>query len=549
MQPVNPIALNLAFPMYWEPVNPFVDHWKQNEGFAARGLTAAQSDPNGYPLEVPAPNGPTSFIAYGFKATKGGSFVLTYDGDGDLHVNVGGISGVMSSPNKIVFTAPKNVSTDDSVNVTITRSNKADHVRNIQIKPLGLETSTALFMQDFLDSLKGIGLLRFMDWCFTNDNVLVRWTDRPTPASAAQCVWKRGMCLEHMIDLCNQLGCGMAINIPHQADDTYITGAAQLIKSRLNPALPLIVEYTNEPWNWGMPQTKWLQTAGLNAGLASVGEYPNDPTWYGLKFYARRAGFINKTFHNMFGAQVTCVAGGQSANKEVNRVLVSSIKNVLVNPLAADKASWFDSLAIAPYFGNGVADSVAQNIANTTVDQILDKAEAAIPVAIQQIKDAYAQAQSLGLGLFGYEGGQHLVGGVVKVNGVDVDNRQNAALTAKLEDANRNVRMGTLYDKWYDGWFQNTAGSTLCVFAGPAARWTKDGSWGLAEWFGQVSVKWSVFLKRLATFTQATPVPVPAPVPVPVPTPPPAPAPTYADGYAAGYADAKAVALAVVGKI
>lgn len=38
------------------------------------------------------------------------------------------------------------------------------------------------------------------------------------------------------------------INIPHAADDEYVTNLAKLIKDKLDPSLKVYVEYSNEVW-------------------------------------------------------------------------------------------------------------------------------------------------------------------------------------------------------------------------------------------------------------------------------------------------------------
>jgi hypothetical protein len=107
-----------------------------------------------------------------------------------------------------------------------------------------------LFTPQFLQQLAPFGAIRFMDWLQTNGSKIVQWSDRPTLDSET---WERpgyGVPLEVCIALANQTGKDIWLNIPHAADDDYITKFGELVHRTLRPDVNCYVEYGNElVWN------------------------------------------------------------------------------------------------------------------------------------------------------------------------------------------------------------------------------------------------------------------------------------------------------------
>ncbi|MFN0244677.1 MAG: Ig domain-containing protein [Planctomycetota bacterium] len=77
---------------------------------------------------------------------------------------------------------------------------------------------------------------------------------------------------EYMIELCNQVGCDMWINVPHQEQDpasgappidyaAFCDGLANLIIDRLDPELNVYVEWSNEVWNDKFRVRNWIENA------------------------------------------------------------------------------------------------------------------------------------------------------------------------------------------------------------------------------------------------------------------------------------------------
>ena len=98
----------------------------------------------------------------------------------------------------------------------------------------------------------------------------------------------------------------------------------------------------------------------------------------------------------------------------------------------------------------------------------------------QQIRAHRAVARSHNVALHAYEGGQHLVG-----HGGAEDNEK---LTALFIAANRDPRMGQLYQRHLAIW-HDEGGGLYALFAsmGEPSKW---GSWGLLEFEGDSRPKW-----------------------------------------------------------
>jgi len=66
----------------------------------------------------------------------------------------------------------------EGTQITIEKSVIGDHIRNVRVMMPGFSTSTDLFHPEYLSSLEGFTLLRFMDWAATNSLNRSRWYQR-----------------------------------------------------------------------------------------------------------------------------------------------------------------------------------------------------------------------------------------------------------------------------------------------------------------------------------------------------------------------------------
>jgi hypothetical protein len=225
-------------------------------------------------------------------------------------------------------------------------------------------------------------------------------------------------------------------------------------------------------------QSTYARDQGLALGLGP------DPVLATRRYYAKRSAEIFRIFQNEFGAQqnrVVRVLSGQAASSNVlAQIMIAfqqpSINGVSINPTGATATA----MAIAPYFGNGLADSIVTNneVNTITVAEILNRLNTTyLPQAIQRMQQNKVVADQYSLPLIAYEGGQHLAATGNNVN--------NATLTQKLHDANRAAGMYTLYRDYFDAWF-STGGGVFAHYAFTQVP-NEYGFWGALEHLGQTT--------------------------------------------------------------
>jgi hypothetical protein len=489
--PRVPLGINLGSLNYYAPTLPFLDVMKNADDpqttKAAFGgpwntelIEKVPRDAAGWPLEVPY-TGPgvaePQRVRYSVVAlTYPGRYTLLYDGDGEFEFP--------AAPVKVLDQAPGVIHLDvqhrdeGSLFLTITRSAKANHVRNVRLILPGFDKdyATQVFHPRFLEQVKGASVLRFMDWQRTNNSTLAHWKDRATP-QMSQSTW-RGASIEMMVDLANRVDADPWLTVPHAADDDFVEQMAKVVKARLEPGRVVYIEYSNEVWNGIFSQYQYAAEQGCKTGLNKLPPYAgpcdNDGAklWAGTKWTAKRAAKIFDIFERVFGGtdRIIRVLAGQASWVERNETLLKAFSDPAINP----KRVKADVFAIAPYFG-GVANDLAEKKgpSGLTVETILQQMDGSIQ---EQVRDRTRQNKALadkfGLRLVAYEGGQHLVATGELMN--------DDGLTQKLIAANRHPRMSQLYEKMFDAWY-SASGRDLLVLFNSAEMPSKYGSWGLLE--------------------------------------------------------------------
>ena len=132
----------------------------------------------------------------------------------------------------------------------------------------------SLFTADLKRLVAGFSVIRLMDYLATDANNQRHWADRVRPLDLSQYQtlagygWQgKGGAWEYGVELANETGKDLWINIPLQVDDDYVTRLAQLLRygsdgtnpyaaAQAAPAFPplnanlrVYVEYSNEIWN------------------------------------------------------------------------------------------------------------------------------------------------------------------------------------------------------------------------------------------------------------------------------------------------------------
>jgi len=489
---VSKVGMNVAKVYGWTSQIPFVDVFRQSRPWISNTLGGSStdtrivipSDANGYPLEIPYNNGTdppqivrTTMVDVGAGAYPTGQYTLTFTGDGEIEL-MGDGSGRFNQTGGTGTYAFQVNSSVYGIRLKLLRSSAANRVRDIHVIMPGYETSyqTRPFFPPFLERMRGFGAIRFMEWIRTNgQDQLVAWSDRPTTDHYTQ-AGSKGASYEYAIQLAEEVDADPWLTIPHAADDGFITQLARLVRDQMEIGRKVYIEYSNEVWNGIFDQTSYARSRGVALGLST------DSVIAGRRYYAKRSAEIFKIFETEFGGQsnrIVKVLSGQAGSTSVASDVIAAfqqtqINNVPVNPTGVR----FDALAIAPYFGNGLADEIvtAGETATITVSEILDRAEFDyLPQAVSRMQAHKALADSYKVPMIAYEGGQHIVATGNNVN--------NSALTDKLQAANRDPRMKEIYKKYHAAWV--ASGGGVITYFNFAQVPNQYGSWGVLEYVEQ----------------------------------------------------------------
>jgi len=295
-------ALGLNGIVDYQPDYPFINVFKN----ARRTTPDATAGYNalGYPTTATAEYVTLNELGSGGTDLEG-TYRITWDGPTGLSTN---LSETTIGPNEIEVTVTNVVTGLVAIQVPAGASN----VAMVKTDLTALYDAGAVIRPEYLTWLSDLKMLRFMDWTATNGSNQVDWADRYVPDQATYSAEETvdnfftGVPLEVCIDLANELGTDAWFCIPHQATDDYVTQMATLIRDRLNPALHIYIEYSNETWNGIFPQ-EWYAREQAHAilGTSSGDEYMQ---WAGY-----RAAECMDIFATIFAGQtnrITRTAGG-----------------------------------------------------------------------------------------------------------------------------------------------------------------------------------------------------------------------------------------------
>lgn len=467
-----------------------------------------------------------------------GNYIVLYDGKGTIEYGQDAVK-IASSPGRDVIQVDPNRPADGILLRIVATDpyRTGDYIRNIRVLMPGFDESNyryQTFYPPFLNSVTPYHVLRFMDWQRTNwrsgqplrgdeapagyddyyhpldvatqDPTLrttdwaaaLRWENRPQIGDARYSS-QLGAPIELMIDLANTVDADPWFNIPHPVDNEYVWNYAQLVLQRLESNRVVYVEYSNEAWNTSFDQNRYMQTMGRAAWPASSASLYE----LGLSYYAMRSAQVCSTWKEAWGSQswrVRCVLSGQAAEPTVTRMMLE----------CKQWQAWggcgrfFDVLGIAPYFGQHLADdrfvTTLRNWAwsgSSGLNKLFEELQwgtytpagitsATVARALQRVVAHKTLADQYGLSLVAYEGGQHLV--------PPRDLENDAQVLAMLAQANRDPRMGQLYDTYLNGWKQS--GGSLFVHYKSMSIYDKWGYWGAQEYYGQTTAPKRDAIKR-----------------------------------------------------
>lgn len=316
-------------------------------------------------------------------------------------------------------------------------------LRDLDCREAGVPRTTR-FRPEFLATLRGYGVIRFMDWQNANENKAVRWTDRHVPGSIRVDV--DGVAIEDMLALARELGTDPWFVMPWNADNDYISRFARMVRAQLPAGRHVYVEVGNEVWNNGFDVGRQAIAEGQARGLG-------DGTGAGMRRYAQRTEEVMPLWEAAF-------AGARPGT------LVRVLSAQHGWPLTAQVALGFpgivahvDALATAPYFG-----SIMGGFGNTR-DGVFARLAVEMPAALRDAVANRRIAVGAGKRYIAYEGGE----------GISLPAQKQL-----LDQVQHDPAQYALYRQYLDGW-RREVGDTLCLLTSVAPA-GPSGAWGLAAW-------------------------------------------------------------------
>ncbi len=489
------IGMNTNEALYLDSSVPFVDLFRTAQPFdeAPNYLTKGNViyDQNGWVKNLNGGQAGTYFVRWmPAQALPKGNYIVLYDGKGKI-TYAEGAKLEHHTDGKDIISLHANNKNEISASLIIRESDPADPIRNIRILlpggicrgnpfrrvnsasecatgfiPFAGHSKEIVFNPDYLNFMKDFKTIRFMNMSGITRNPISSWSQRPNLQEAT---WggkegKRGVPIEIMVKLANQLGANAWFNMPHRADDNFIRQYALYVKQHLRPNLKAYIEYTNEAWNDVFLQAKYVRNKGRQLHLDS------DSKVAGYKYYSKRSRETFQIWEQVFGgtSRLQRVLAGWAGNPSITPLLLKS----------SDVYKYTDAFAIAPYFYASQKEMLHCDDVDDVFRLLNDpKQRYSIKNTIEQIKKHAELIKPYHVKLIAYEGGQHLVYYKTK----SLKSHPNPVLIA----ANRDPRMQTAYEELLRA-FKAAGGQLFMAFSSPRAN-AHWGFWGVKEYINQPS--------------------------------------------------------------
>ena len=470
-----PMGMNLAGVTDWSTAWPFVDVFKHSRGWIAQRVQGdawdtgerIETTADGWPLLRPGQAAATLMLREISPHYPGGRYVCTYEGTGRIEF---GFAATVAErqPGRIELDVRHD---EGGIYLKIVESDRADPVRDIKVWMPGFEGAESPFHPLWLERLRPFGVIRFMDWQRTNADQPARWEDRATPESARQST-DRGVAIEHMVAVANELGADPWFCMPHRADDEYVREFARLVERTLHADATVYVEYSNEVWNGMFPSHAFIGALAEREGL----HHPQAT--------ADRAARVFSIWREVFADEperVVRVAAGQHYNPWIAETMCDRLNGE------------FDAIAVAAYFS--YRDEDARSFGErTTVEDLLLSArkeleERGIPLLRRhaELADEWSERTGREIRLIAYEGGQH----------ISAWGRTDLAYYDEMRAAQTHPRMVECYERLLDAW-DKMGGDVFCAFSS-IGNWGRGGYWGHLEYQDQPldkAPKYGVLVER-----------------------------------------------------
>jgi hypothetical protein len=374
---------------------------------------------------------PTGPAGSEIRCTFRGSGTLSFAGDGTL---------IAEAKNLLRFRLTNTRGQPISPWLVVKDVDPRRPLRDLDCREAAL-ARTVRFRPAFLATLRGYGVIRFMDWQNANANQPITWRDRHTPAGNR--LDRDGVSIEDMLALARELGADPWFVMPWNADQEYVKQFALLTRSQMPAGRHVYVEVGNEVWNTGFLVGRQAVAEGLARHLGASEREA------GMRRYAERTMEVMRPWEAAFAGRtgLVRVLSTQHVTPETAEISLSY----------RDTAAHIDALATAPYFGTTFGGT--DNTRETSLAALAEN----LPVAIQQAIDNRRIAVRYGKRYIGYEGGQSLV---------------LPAQVTLLDQVQHDPAMYDLYRRYLSMW-REQVGDTLCLLTS-VSQPGPSGAWGLA---------------------------------------------------------------------
>ena len=466
-----PLGINLARVDDWSTEFAFLDAFKTSRPWFSGSRTTWQDtrpidlDEHGWVRSLQPGQIVRTLMFWDLNLAPGrypaGRYIVQYEGEGTLEYTPN-VRRVESTPGREVLEVDP---TRSGIGLFITVVNPANYLRNIQVRMPIEAPEGEVFNPVFLDRIKNYRVIRFMDWMATTGDWTAtggsrqqHWADRPKLEDAR---WSNthGVPVEIMVALANRIGADAWFCMPHLADDDYVRRFAEAVHTSLDPKRTVYLEYSNEVWNSQFAQAHYAQQQGLALGLSQ------NPYEAQIRYHSRRSREIFAIWEGVF------------PKEHLVRVLSSLAADAWTSETAltyGDTLAHTDALAIAPYFGISPQDQA--RVQAMSLDALMAELEShSLPQAQSWMRQQAAVAARHSVQLIAYEAGQHLRG--------EGTFQTDPALNALFDAANRDPRMGALYTRYLQDWFE--AGGQLMNHYHNCGAYSRYGRFGSLEYLDQ----------------------------------------------------------------
>ncbi len=293
----------------------------------------------------------------------------------------------------------------------------------------------------------------------------------------------RGVPIEVLVELANQLNAHPWFNLLHNATDDYVRQFATYVRDHLKAGLKPHIEYTNETWNGNFWASLYVREKGKGLYTAA-----SNPFWDGAYYYAKRASEVFQIWESVYGGsdKLVRILGTYQSNPDLTKGMLNY----------GDTKNHVDAVAMGAYFyacwnrssNTACADTgkIPKTLSEaTSLDDIftaLDNSNDpySLPSLQNQILRQAAITKSFNKALYAYEGGQHLV---INWSDSSIDTTRKNSLLDFFKAANRDPRMNERYQKLFSLW-KEAGGQQFMVFTVPQT-FNRYGTFGIKEYLLQ----------------------------------------------------------------